>query len=190
MLNSEKLNKLPPLKIIKSGEWKYRYQDEHGEIQFLKRRIDLYNDGTIWYEIFDTKYPESDAIEEIPQWLWSKFFEKRKPTIKNPHKTEDGKICIICEGHFKLPEGVAKGLCPLRNETYLPKEINREKFICPECAVLLMKKLIPHFENAFYSQYEWINCTSCKAYDDCSKKFETMYKIELGHKCVDYEKRS
>lgn len=65
------------------------------------------------------------------------------------------KQCVMCEGHYKLPEGHVKGLCPFRSMVFLPEKI-KEKFICAECCTLLFGKLVSHAKNSFYKDFEWI----------------------------------
>lgn len=68
------------------------------------------------------------------------------------HKTDDGKVCCICKGHYPLPKGYVKGLCPVRNHHWLP---DPDVFVCAECCVSLVIMLDGHSANAFYKEWDW-----------------------------------
>lgn len=65
------------------------------------------------------------------------------------------KICVLCDGYWKLPEGPIKGYCFNRSNHWFPEKL-KEKFICAECASFLLESLVGHSKNALYNQFEWI----------------------------------
>lgn len=74
-----------------------------------------------------------------------------KPRKHPRYITPEGKVCILCDGYYKLPSDYVHGFCFNRTATWLPREL-RERFICWECAHYLFKRLCEQAAGAMYKE--------------------------------------
>lgn len=89
--------------------------------------------------------------------LINQLLKQTKKIIEIWHtRNSFDKICILCDGYWKLPEGDVKGFCFNRTNHHFPENL-QEKFICAECSAFLLERLATHSKNALYKEFEWIN---------------------------------
>lgn len=65
--------------------------------------------------------------------------------MKEPNRSTKGDVCVICKGQYDFPSQEARGIYPHPLS-------HPNVFICWECVLSLVKKLIPQILNESYKQ--------------------------------------